>query len=183
MKIDISIYIQILKNPKILHFILFLFYFRNIVIRADELSKNAKYISHDGLSMRIDYFLNPVDGVLTEEVKVTNPMANSASMMDMMKSNMAMQVPNLIMMGWLSFFFTGFVLVRIPFPLLDRFKGMLQRGIQLEYNNFIYCSGLDVTYVTSLSWYFLVMFGMRGLYPLILGRESGIIIKYYFNRR
>lgn len=181
MKIDISIYIQILKNPKILHFILF--YFRNIVIRANELSKNAKYISHDGLSMRIDYFLNPADGVLTEEVKVANPMANSAGMMDMMKSNMAMQVPNLIMMGWLSFFFTGFVLVRIPFPLLDRFKGMLQKGIQLEYNNFIYYSGLDVTYVTSLSWYFLVMFGMRGLYPLILGRESGIIINYYFNRR
>lgn len=81
------------------------------------------------------------------------------------------------------FLFYWICLVRIPFPLLDRFKGMLQRGIQLEYNNFIYYSGLDVTYVTSLSWYFLVMFGMRGLYPLILGRESGIIIKYYFNRR
>ena len=30
-------------------------------------------------------------------------------------------------------------------------------------------TSLDTAYVTSLSWYFLVMFGMRGLYSLVLG--------------
>ena len=30
-------------------------------------------------------------------------------------------------------------------------------------------TSLDTAYVTSLSWYFLVMFGMRGLYSIVLG--------------
>ena len=41
---------------------------------------------------------------------------------------------------------------------------MLQRGIQL--------ATLDTSYVTSMSWYFLVMFGMRGLYSIVLGANS-----------
>lgn len=36
-----------------------------------------------------------------------------------------------------------------------------------------YYSTLDVSYVSSVSWYFLVMFGMRGFLSLILGEQSG----------
>jgi hypothetical protein len=32
-------------------------------------------------------------------------------MMGMMKQNMAMIVPNMLLMGWVSYFFAGFVLV------------------------------------------------------------------------
>ena len=79
----------------------------------------------------------------------------------MMKGNMTMMVPNIVMMGWISYFFSGFVLVKVPFMLTDGFKEMLQRGVML--------STLEVSYVSSLSWYFLVMFGMRGLFTLLLG--------------
>jgi hypothetical protein len=95
-----------------------------------------------------------------------NPMAamNPMAMMDMMKGNITFVVPNMIMMNIIQQFFQGFVLVKIPFPLTNRFKSMLQRGVDL--------STLDVTYTSSLSWYFLLMFGLRGVIKLIMGEED-----------
>ncbi|CAD6255936.1 unnamed protein product [Miscanthus lutarioriparius] len=53
---------------------------------------------------------------------------------------------------------------KIPFPLTQRFRGMLQNGIDL--------STVAVSYVSSRSWYFLNLFGLRGLFSLILGEEN-----------
>lgn len=64
----------------------------------------------------------------------------------------------------MSFFFSGFVLVKLPFPLTDRFKSMLQRGIFLN--------SLNVSYVSSLSWFFINLFGLRGVFSLVLGSDN-----------
>ena len=85
-----------------------------------------------------------------------------STMMDGMKGNMAAMVQNMVMMQGISHFFRGFVLVRVPFPLTRGFKQMFQRGLYE-------LSTLDTSYVSSVSWYFLVMFGLRAFFRLTMG--------------
>lgn len=66
----------------------------------------------------------------------------------------------MLSMAWVSYFFSGFVLVKLPFPLTDSFKSMLQQGV--------FIPNLDSSYVSSLSWYFINLFGVRGLLSLFL---------------
>jgi hypothetical protein len=58
-----------------------------------------------------------------------------------------------------NFFFSGFILGRIPFALSPKFRIMLQRGIDLP--------ALDPSYFTSLSYYLLLLFGLRGVLTLL----------------
>mmetsp|Transcript_7106 Transcript_7106/g.10864 ORF Transcript_7106/g.10864 Transcript_7106/m.10864 type:complete len:272 (+) Transcript_7106:406-1221(+) len=91
-------------------------------------------------------------------------MMNPMSMMDGMRGQMAFMVQNMVMMQGISHFFKGFVLVKVPFPLTTGFKMMFQRGLEL--------TTLDTSYVSSVSWYFLVMFGLRGFFKLAIGDMS-----------
>ena len=91
-------------------------------------------------------------------------LSDPSAMTNMMKNNLGQMVPQMLTKAWVNFFFSGFIVARVPFPLTQRFRGMLQRGVDLP--------SLDVTYVSSLSWYFLNMFGMRGVLSLVLGEAT-----------
>ena len=55
--------------------------------------------------------------------------------------------------------------VKLPFPLTLRFKSMLQSGVATR--------DLDVRWVSSLSWYFLNLFGLQSVFIFILGNDNG----------
>ncbi|XP_076259204.1 ER membrane protein complex subunit 3-like [Rhynchophorus ferrugineus] len=70
----------------------------------------------------------------------------------------------MIMAGtWVSYMFSGFICTKIPFPLTSSFKAMLQRSIEL--NN------LEPSWVSSCSWYFLNVFGIKKLIKLLFNEE------------
>lgn len=132
---------------------------------AARLRMHGGYISPASFQKRKAYFVKKKTGVLREKAPPpTNPMSNPLAMMDMMKGNITFMLPNFAMMGFVSSFFSGFVVLKVPFPLPStRFRLMLQRGVDLQ--------TLDVSYVSSLSWYFLVTFGLSGVYKLLLGDD------------
>ena len=49
-------------------------------------------------------------------------MNDPSVMMNMMQGNFAMMVPQMVMMGIVNYFFSGYVIGKIPFPLTPSFK-------------------------------------------------------------
>ncbi len=137
-------------------------------------SGDVKNIANEGGWLRQEAKRAEIDKKLSEAIdkqagSEQDPLAaaglpgmDPSTMMDGMKGNMAAMVQNMVMMQGISHFFRGFVLVRVPFPLTRGFKQMFQRGL-FELNT------LDTSYVSSVSWYFLVMFGLRAFFRLAMG--------------
>jgi hypothetical protein len=136
---------------------------KQTLMYCDRLRSNGKHISEKSFELRRSILTRKPDGLLREKVPgAANPMSNPSSMIDMMKGNVIFMVPNFAMMGFVGYFFSGFICLKIPFPMLStHFKLMMQRGVDL--------STLDVSYVSSLSWYFMLTFGLNGVYKLLLG--------------
>lgn len=104
-----------------------------------------------------------------------NPLSDPSQMdgmMGMMKNNMAMMIPNTLIMSWINAFFSGYVTMKLPFPITIKFKSMLQAGVLTK--------DLDPRWMSSISWYFLCIFGLQFVYVLILGSDNG---KFYDKSR
>ncbi|KAF3451823.1 hypothetical protein FNV43_RR07919 [Rhamnella rubrinervis] len=142
-----------------------------VIVRARNLRVGANFIPPKSYRARKFYYSNEENGLLhVPKGQAQNPQAQMFSdpnmAMDMMKKNLSMIIPQTLTFAWVNFFFSGFVAAKIPFPLTQRFRSMLQNGIDL--------STVDVSYVSSRSWYFLNLFGLRGLFSLILGEENAM---------
>ncbi|KAE8214341.1 hypothetical protein CF327_g2247 [Tilletia walkeri] len=109
------------------------------------------------------YLAKAADGTDNGSAAPASPFDPSQmdGMMQQMMKSMVMMVPQTVIMGWINFFFSGFVLIKLPFPLTLRFKLMLQRGVDT--------ADMDVSWVSSISWYFLCLFGLNAIYRLVLG--------------
>lgn len=161
------------------------------LLHAQTLRANYQQISKSAFERRKEVFIDGVkEGRFLADPEnrgkpPANPMTDPAmmeGMMGMMKGNVAMMVPQSLIMGWINAFFSGYVIsesftaflvvvvakaypVKLPFPLTPQFKQMLQAGVGTR--------DLDVRWVSSLSWYFLTLFGLQPVYNFILGSNNG----------
>ncbi|KAI9890061.1 MAG: ER membrane complex subunit 3 [Vezdaea aestivalis] len=144
------------------------------MIRGINLRTNGSAISRSSFEGRKTYMVDAFkDGRFLKDPESkgkppANPMTDPAgmeAMMGMMKGNMAMMIPQTLIMSWINAFFAGYVILKLPFPLTIRFKSMLQSGVATP--------DLDVRWVSSLSWYFLNLFGLQSVFTFILGNENG----------
>ena len=136
---------------------------QSTIMRCERLKKNLKILSESSFKNRRAYFCKPASGLLHKEFE-SNAMPffmDPTSQLGMIKKNAAYGISTMLVLSWVSHFCSGCILARIPFPLTQKFRSMLQRGVEL--------SALDVTYVSSSSLYFLMMFGMNGILRLVMG--------------
>jgi len=143
------------------------------LIRGANLRTNAHAISPTAFRARKERFAADAEkGAFLADPEnrgqpPPNPMTDPAmmeGMMGMMKGNVAMMVSQTLIMGWINAFFSGFVIMKLPFPLTPQFKAMLQSGVGTR--------DLDVRWVSSISWYFLTLFGLQPVYNFILGSDN-----------
>ena len=138
--------------------------------RAERCRRYAGYLRRETFEARRRWYCDARDGALRKPTSSTGVNAQAAMLSDptkmtgMMRKNAMMIALQMVTAAWVNFFFTGFVVGRTPFPLTQRFRGMLQRGVAMQ--------SLDVTYVSSLSWYFLNFFGLGGVFQLTLGNDA-----------
>ncbi len=140
-----------------------------VLIRSRVLRENGRLLPRQSFLMRKHFLNNEDSGVLKEKLSRAapppNPMTDPSMMTDMLKGNLTNVLPMIVIGGWINWHFSGFVTTKVPFPLTLRFKPMLQRGIELM--------SLDASWVSSASWYFLNVFGLRSIYSLVLGENNG----------
>src|SRR4051812_24827275 len=147
---------------------------RSAIVRGVNLRNNSAALNKASFDVRKEYLIDGYKkgtflkgGPESKGQAAPNPMSDPAAMegmMGMMKGNMAMMIPQTLIMSWINAFFAGFVILKLPFPLTIRFKQMLQAGVMTR--------DLDVRWVSSLSWYFLCLFGLQSVFIFILGNDN-----------
>jgi len=131
----------------------------NMMSRCKILKASHQFIQEKRFLARKAYFVKKDVGVLVKNVpKPKDPMemlsgggagGDPMAAMGMMKNQMVFMVLQGVTGYWVSHLFSGFVVAKTPFPLGFQFKGMLQRGVDVQ--------SLDPGYVSALCWYMFVM--------------------------
>lgn len=142
---------------------------QQVLMRSRLLRENANYIPRHAFASRKHYFNDKETGFFKtakrESAMMKNPMTDPSMMTEMVKGNFLNMIPMLVIGGWINWAFSGFLTTKVPFPLTYRFKPMLQRGCESLVS-------LDASWVSSASWYFLNIFGLRSVYTLVLGADN-----------
>ena len=147
---------------------------KTLIQRSRKLRSSFALLSKDSFEMRKFSMSAQGSGALREitvgdkgdamDQMMQNPMMNPNMMGDMLKNNLFMAITTPLQYGMISYFFSGFIIGKVPFPLTQKFRPMLQSGVSVI--------GLDVKFVSSLSLYFLSFMGFSSIYQMIFTRKS-----------
>eukprot|EP00890_Picochlorum_soloecismus_P005975 jgi/Picsp_1/6379/NSC_03727-R1_protein len=133
-----------------------------VLDRCKVMKASSGLLTPSGFHQRIRYFTDQETGVLKQDIGKKDMaemmMKNPDMMTGMMKQQLGGLGPQLLLGAFVNYFFRGFILGKLPFSLSPKFRGMLQSGIDLP--------SLDVSYLSSLSYYMLLLFGSRGILTL-----------------
>jgi hypothetical protein len=146
-----------------------------ILVKVRLLRTHRSRLSPSAFQKRKTYYINPTDGLLLQEkddpTANANPIAALFSsglmdpngMSDTMKKQMFAIASQMFFFTWIDRMFAGFISAKLPFGLTQGFKAMFQSGIDLQ--------DLNVSYVSSLSWYILISSGLQGIIAVLLGAD------------
>eukprot|EP01123_Difflugia_compressa_P002334 TRINITY_DN13031_c0_g1_i1.p1 TRINITY_DN13031_c0_g1~~TRINITY_DN13031_c0_g1_i1.p1 ORF type:complete len:268 (-),score=37.99 TRINITY_DN13031_c0_g1_i1:22-825(-) len=161
----------------------------HLLLRTRRLRASTSKIPLESFERRKAFFVHPEQGLLTKKSKppknqealpgmANNPMMDPSNMGNMAKGQATMifsQIYMLLLYSIIDYFFPGFVAAKLPFALTRGFKGMFQDRIDLP--------TLEVSYVSSSSWFFLIFSGLRELSVVLLGAGANIPIAPEMNQQ
>lgn len=138
--------------------------------RANKLRVNYMNISERGYKSRKAFFCREGEGFFNQNFKGKDAeMMNPNQMFDMIKKNAVNGIYFAFIFVGVGFLFSGFILLKLPFGLTQKFRSMLQQGVNLP--------DLDLSYVSAISWCFILVFGLNSLLQHFDGNDNHSILK------
>jgi len=136
----------------------------NLASAARLLVANGKHLSPQGYKQRAQELLTPNNLGRTVELNPLNSMSDPGMATEMLKGNLS-NIPLMVLSAMASSMFSGLVVAKFPFPVHNRLRSMVLKGVELDH--------LDCSFVTTLSMVLLMWFGMQGILTLIIGEVEG----------
>eukprot|EP00126_Sphaerothecum_destruens_P002840 Sdes_comp16248_c0_seq1m5548 len=88
-----------------------------ILLRASKLRFHGGYLPAKAFYTRKSFFNHKETGILVTSaqgrVAPPNPMSDPSMMTEMMMGNMSFVLPQIVIMGWINYFFSGFLTTRV----------------------------------------------------------------------
>jgi hypothetical protein len=129
---------------------------RSAINRSAKLRSNFMYISDRGFKLRKAFFCND-GGFFSQKLEQNKApdVMNPNMMVDVLKKNLINGLYYALIFVGVGYMFSGFILLKLPFGLTQKFRSMMQQGLNLP--------DVDVSYVSAISWCFILVFGLNSI--------------------
>ena len=104
-----------------------------IISRTTRLRTHHNYLPEKKFKQRRNYFCKSDTGILnqTYEAEGVPAFMDPTQALGGMKRSIPYAISTVLLLSWVSHFCSGFIIAKIPFNLTQRFRGLVQRGVEL----------------------------------------------------